>query len=279
MTNSKEQIKRYISHKDLKLSYRVYGDGEIAVLCLHGHGRSSSDFEFLSCKGRKIISIDLFLHGDSKFDKSRIYKNLITTDDVEKLLEKLLKKEKIKNFHWVAYSQGGRFTLTLYPRFKNKVLSLNLLAPDGLNDKNFYSWSQRRWWARSLFKRWVRRPNELMTITKSLAKAKVIRPKIVDFLNYYTSEPERLKLAHATWRGFRKLRPSNQDIKNALEETDIHFQLIIGKYDQIITVDSATGFLTALNKESALKVLPYGHDLFKPEIEKKLFELMNFESF
>lgn len=279
MANSEEQIKKSISYKDMELSYRVFGDGEIAVLCLHGHGRSSSDFQFLSSKGRKIISIDLFLHGDSILDESRIYKNLITADDVEKLLEKLLIKENVTNFHWVAYSQGGRFTLTLFPRFKNKVVSLNLLAPDGLNDKNFYSWSQRRWWARRLFKRWVKRPNELMTITKSLAKAKIIRPKIVDFLNYYTSEPERLKLAHATWRGFRKLRPSNQDIKLALEETGIHFQLIMGEYDQIITIDSARGFLKTLNKEDSLKVLPYGHDLFKPEIEKKLFELMRFESF
>lgn len=277
MTDSAGHTKRSISHQDMELAYRVFGNGKTAVLCFHGHGRSSLDFKFLANDARKIISFDLFFHGDSTFDESRIYKNLITGEDVEKLLEKLFEKEKIDKFHWVAYSQGGRFTLTVYPKLKERVLSLNLLAPDGLNDKNFYSWSQRRWWARNLFKRWVKHPNELMAITKTLAKAKIIRPKIVDFLDYYTEDQERLKLAHATWRGFRKLRPSISEIKSALDKTGIPFQLIIGKYDQIITVESAKGFLEGLNRLDRLVVVPYGHDLFKPEIEKELFTLMNFE--
>ena len=276
MTNSNNQIKRSISHKDMELAYHVFGEGKTAVLCFHGHGRSSLDFEFLANKDRKVISFDLFLHGDSTFDDSRIYHNLITGDDVEKLLEKLLEKEKIGKFHWVAYSQGGRFTLTAYPRFKGRVLSLNLLAPDGLNDTNFYSWSQRRWWARGLFKRWVRRPQELMAITKALAKAKIIRPKIVDFLDYYTEDRERLSLAHKSWRSFRKLRPSNKKIKLALDETGIEFRLIMGKYDQIITVKSANSFLEALDRKESLIVLPYGHDLFKPEIKKELINILNF---
>ncbi len=276
MTSSKDQIKRSISYLDMELSYHVFGEGKTAILCFHGHGRSSLDFKFLANQDRKVISIDLFLHGDSTFDDSRIYDNLITTEDVEKLLEKLFEKEKVHKFHWVAYSQGGRFTLSAYPRFKNKVLSLNLLAPDGLNDTNFYSWSQRRWWARGLFKRWVRKPQELMSISRALANAKIIRPKIVDFLGYYTEDQERLSLAHKSWRSFRKLRPSNKDIKSALDDTGIEFRLIMGKYDQIITIKSAIRFLEALNRKQSLTVLPYGHDLFKPEIKEDLINILNF---
>ena len=277
MKERKEEIKRSVSHKDMELSYRIFGNGEMAVLCFHGHGRSSEDFNFLQKQNRKIISVDLFFHGESTFDERRIYQDLITAKDVEKLLEKLLLQESVDNFHWVAYSQGGRFTLTLFPSFRHRVKSLSLLAPDGLNDKNFYSWSQRKWWARSLFKRWVKRPNELMSITKALAKAKLIRPKIVDFLSYYTSDQKRLELAHATWRGFRKLRPENEKIENALNETGIPFQLIVGKYDQIITPESAKGFLKDINRREQLVELPYGHDLFKPEIQKELTQLLAFE--
>src|SRR5690554_7483708 len=71
--------------------------------------------------------------------------DLITSKDVEKLLEKLLTKEKVDRFHWVAYSQGGRFTLSAFPAFAHRVKSLFLIAPDGLDDKNFYSWTQRQW--------------------------------------------------------------------------------------------------------------------------------------
>lgn len=282
MTNRNTQLKsnsrKYVSHQDMRLSYCVYGSGETAVICFHGHGKDAEDFEFLKQKNRKIISIDLFLHGNSTFSEQRIYKNLITSSDVEKLLEKILDQEKVDRFHWVAYSQGGRFTLALFPRLKNRVLSLNLLAPDGLNDKNFYSWSQRRWWARSLFSRWVKRPNELMRLSRILAKTKVIHPKIVDFLSFYTENEDRLKLAHAAWRSFRELRPDIQKVKTSLNETGIPLQLIIGKYDQIITVKSAEAFLKKLDREHQLVVLPYGHDLFKPEIRNDLNHLLNFES-
>jgi pimeloyl-ACP methyl ester carboxylesterase len=261
----------------MELAYRIFGKGKTIVLCFHGHGRSSEDFKFLSKPNRKIISVDLFLHGDSTFDTSRVYKDLITIHHVEKLLENLLHKEKVDQFHWVAYSLGGRFTLTLFPLFADRVLSLNLLAPDGMNDKNFYNWSQRRWWARSLFKRWVRRPQELMSIAKALAKVKIIRPKIIDFLNHYTTDQNRLELAQASWRGFRRIRPSSQAIKKTLNDSNIPFQVIIGEYDQIITSKSAQRFLSSISQEEALRTLPFGHNLFKPHIEKELFELLDFE--
>jgi pimeloyl-ACP methyl ester carboxylesterase len=214
--NVEKEIKEIVLD-DLKLEYHVYGDGNTHILCFHGHGKSADDFEFLANQDRKVVSINLFLHGESTFYESRITNNLLESKDVEKLLEKLFYKEKISEFHWVAYSQGGRFLLTTLPYFGSRVKSVHLLAPDGLNDKNFYSWSQRRWWARSLFKRWTKRPNELIGISKALVKGKVIRPKIVDFLQYYAEDKKKLKLAYSTWAGFRKLRTSPEDIRNIIE--------------------------------------------------------------
>src|SRR5690554_6947469 len=95
-----------VTLQDLKLSYEVYGEGNTVILCFHGNSRSAEDFKFLERKTRKIISIHLFLHGYSTFSPSRIHEDLITSKDVEKLLEKLLTKEKVDRFHWVAYSQG-----------------------------------------------------------------------------------------------------------------------------------------------------------------------------
>ncbi|HLW29592.1 MAG TPA: alpha/beta hydrolase [Brumimicrobium sp.] len=264
---------------DLVLSYEVYGEGNTVILCFHGNGRSAEDFRFLARKTRKIISIHLFLHGYSTFSPSRIHEDLITSEHVEKLLEKLLTKEKVDQFHWVAYSQGGRFTLSAFSAFAHRVKSLFLIAPDGLDDKNFYSWTQRQWWARKLFKRWVRKPEELMSISRVLAKRRVIDPKIVDFLDFYTSDLEKLETAYKTWSAFRDLRPSNEEVKKTLDKSDIHFNLIVGEYDKIITEKSAVKFLNQINQEKALKTIPFGHDIFKPHIEKELLALMPFEDF
>ena len=264
---------------DLKLSYEVYGEGNTVILCFHGNGRSAEDFKFLARKTRKIISVHLFLHGYSTFSPSRIHEDLITAKDVEKLLEKLLTKEKVEYFHWVAYSQGGRFTLSAFPAFADRVRSLFLIAPDGMDDKNFYSWTQRQWWTRKLFKRWVEKPEELMTLSRGLAKGRIIHPKIVDFLDFYTSDPGKLEMAYKTWSAFRNLRPSNEEVKNTLAKNDIHFNVIVGDYDRIITSKSATQFLGKIDQSDALKTMPFGHDIFKPHIEKELLALMPFEEF
>jgi len=266
-----------ISLEDLQLSYEVYGDGDTVILCFHGNGRIAEDFQFLERKTRKIISIHLFLHGSSTFSPHRIDSDLITAKHVEKLLKTLLSKEKVDRFHWVAYSQGGRFSLSAFPALAQRVKSLFLIAPDGMNDKNFYSWSQRQKWARKLFKRWLKKPEELMTISRNLSKAKIIHPKIVNFLDFYTSDPEKFETAYKTWSAFRNLRPSKEEVKKVLAQNNIHFNLIIGEHDQIITLRSASKFLKEINQSQALTTVPYGHNLFKPHIEKELLALMPFE--
>jgi pimeloyl-ACP methyl ester carboxylesterase len=274
-----EQEIRNVTLDDMKLSYEVYGEGNTVILCFHGNGRSAEDFRFLERKSRKIISVHLFLHGYSTFSPSRIHEDLITTEHVEKLLKKLLTKEKVKDFHWVAYSQGGRFTLSAFPAFAHRVKSMFLIAPDGLDDNNFYSWSQRQWWTRKLFKRWVEKPEELMKISRGLAKVKIIHPKLVTFLDFYTSDQEKFEMAYKTWSAFRDLRPSNEEVKHVLDKHSINFNMIIGAHDKIITSKSATQFLEKIDQSEALKIIPYGHDIFKPHIEKELLALMPFEDF
>jgi len=265
----------FVEHNDLRLSYLVFGTGEENIIAMHGHGKHALDFDFLGSESKRVISINLFLHGESTFSDHRLGRNLIAIDDVEKLLEKLLEKEKIKDFHFVAYSQGGRFQLSVLPYFAPRLKSVQLLAPDGLNDKNFYSWSQRRWWARSLFKRWTTRPKELIRLAKGLSTIRLIHPKIVDFLLFYTSDEKKIKRAYHTWSAFRNLRPKPALIRKSLIDYSIPFSLIIGEFDRIITQKSAEKFLNNIHQKDALKVIPTGHDFFREDAFQILKKELN----
>lgn len=256
----------FVEHNDLRLSYLVFGTGKENIIAMHGHGKHALDFDFLGDESKRVISINLFLHGESTFSDERLKRNLININDVEKLLEKLLEKENITDFHFVAYSQGGRFVLSVLPYFAARLKSVQLLAPDGLNDKNFYSWSQRRWWARRLFKRWTNKPKELITLASGMAKIRLIHPKIVDFLKFYTSDEKKLKRAYYTWFAFRNLRPNPTLIREALNNHSIPFRLIIGEFDRVITEKSAKGFLEKIEKPSSLKIIPTGHDFFREDV-------------
>lgn len=260
---------------DYQLAYEVYGDGDTNILCFHGNSRSAEDFKFLARPNRKVISIHLFLHQYSTFSAHRIEDGSVHLDDVEKLLRKILENEKVEQFHWCAYSQGGLFSLSLFPLFAAHVKSFYLIAPDGLNNNSFYSRTQHQRWAQKLFKRWVKKPHELENVIKFLVKIKVLHPKMIEFIEFYTSDTRVLKMAHDTWKGFRNIRPDYQKIKETLDHfPDIRFNLIIGQFDKIITVKSAQRFLKKIGKDDRLLIIPHGHNVFKPEIQKELFYIL-----
>lgn len=259
-------LKKSVQQEDLLLTYEVYGEGNNVILCFHGNDRSAKDFKFLASSERKIISIWLFFHGDSMFSNQRLHQQLLSTLEVKSLIEMILINEKVSQFHLLAYSQGGRFALCLFPHFANKINSFTLIAPDGLNDHNFYSWSQRQAWARRLYIRWIKKPEKLRKIVKWLVKCKIIAPKMIEFMNHYTEDKAIMIKAYKTWAGFRKLRPNSSLIKIELKDNQTPFRLIIGRYDQIITVKSARHFLKKINKEKTLIIIPFGHDVFKPHI-------------
>ena len=112
-----------VSCNDVQLEYITYGDGKEHVLCMHGHGRQAEDFKFVAKENRKVISINLFHHGNSFFPLKRIEKNPITIYEIIQLIQLIIEKENLINFHCLAFSQGGRFILALLPHFQKHILS------------------------------------------------------------------------------------------------------------------------------------------------------------
>lgn len=267
----------FVEHNDLKLSYIVYGDGKETIICFHGHGKSAEDYAFLENTNRKIISINLFFHGKSTVGTDRLEKNLITLNELTILIDKIILLENVNKFHLIAYSQGGRFALCIIPRYAKQLKSIHLMAIDGMDNNNFYSWTQRRWLTRKLFKRWTKKTEELNAIAAFLARIKIIDKKLYDFLTYYTSEKDRITLGYMAWVAFRGLKPNYKKIKNALQKEKTPFQFIIGKNDKVITLKTAKKFLKRINQEKNITIVPFGHDLFKPEAKEKLIELIKIE--
>lgn len=268
---------KFAHHNDLTLSYKVYGNGQESLLCFHGHGKDATDYAFLEKPNRKIISINLFFHSESEVGIDRIEKNPITIKELNFIINAILDLEEVTNFHLIAYSQGGRFALCILPYFATRLKSVHLLTIDGMDNNNFYSWTQRKWLTRKLFKRWTRKRQELNSLAAFLAKTKVIDKKLYDFLLYYTDEKERITLGYQAWAGFRKLQPNHKKIQHALKKHNILFSYLIGKKDKIITLKTARKFLKNIDQEDNLTVLPFGHDLFKPEAQEVLLKTIQIE--
>jgi len=269
----------HVEYNDLKMTYRVYGNGAKKVVCFHGHGKSAEDFEFLASPSRTIISINLFFHDGSSIPEKRIEHNPIEASELIVIIEKILSKENCAEdrIHLVAYSQGGRFGIALLPFLIDRLASIHFIAIDGLNDNNIYSMTQRQLLARKLFKYWTKNPRSLVFIAQLLVKINLLHPKVFELLEFYTSDPQKFIISYKAWAAFRHLRTDEVKIKQLLEKYPHRFKLIVGKYDKIITRKSAQAFLVRIDQTDALVEIPWGHDVFKPKAKQYIWNELVFK--
>ena len=262
--------KKIFRYGDLQMGYSVSEENKVKIIALHGHGRSPEDFSFLSAFGQ-IIALDLFFHGDSFFPEDRIEANPIENEEFHQAFLKLLELEQIEQFHFVAFSQGGRFVLSILPFLKDRVLSLQLISPDGMDNNSFYNRMSRKKLARKLFVYFEKKPQHFKSFSFIAFKLKLMRPKVFAFVQKFSGDPTSFSRASKTWRGFRQIQPNDTELKNHFKANKIYFKLIMGRYDQVIRTQQAELFLKRINQENALIELQCGHDFFA-EKNKSLIE-------
>lgn len=265
-----------IHNEDIRLEYYIFPGGPRTVVCLHGHGRTVHDFEFIANEQNTVIAIHLFYHGNSYFPIDRIETNTLQYTDFSKLFKKILELEQVEDFDVFAFSQGGRFALCLYPEFAPRITSLTLIAPDGMDNGSFYNWASRQRWARKVFQKHEENPEKLLYYADWAKRLKIMRPKVRDFVHEFAANPKTFQKASHTWRAFRDVRPDYLAIKETLKKYTTPFKLIMGEYDQVIRPKQAIEFLKKIEAESALVVISNGHNFFKPSSVNKYVDLLPF---
>jgi pimeloyl-ACP methyl ester carboxylesterase len=259
-----------VRNNELSLEYYTHGAGNQTLVCFHGHGRSVEDFYFLKSNNRKLILIVLPHHGHSVFPENRTEKNPLTIHEFDALLRRILDKEKAALIHFVGFSQGGRFALALIPFYGKRLLSVKLISPDGMDYYSFYNRASRFKPARLLFKKWESNPKLFIVCAKIGLKLRIIRPKVFSFIQLFATNKTSFKRASLTWRSFRNIQPDLKAIKRTIEDNEIIFHIIMGKYDQVIRTQQAERFLLKIDMKASLIEIECGHDFFK---ESNLFRL------
>lgn len=267
---------KIIQAKELALEYYVFGHGSETVICFHGHGRTAHDFAFLEKENRRVISIHLFFHGQSKFPIERIEKEPLKLSEFIELFNVILNKETVDKFHLLAFSQGGRFTLCLTPFYGKRIQTLTLIAPDGMDNYSFYNWSSRQLLARKLFNHLEQKPHKMLSYSTLATKLRLMRPKVRDFVHEFASNKETFKNASNTWRAFRKMLPDNSAISKTIRENHIPFKIIMGTYDQVIRPKQAYRFAKKLGMENCVVEIENGHNFFKKSAIHRFEHLLPF---
>ena len=259
-----------IREGNVTLEYYIEGSGQNTLVCFHGHGRNVEDFLFLAKKDRKLILIVLPHHGKSQFPVERIENQPLKIEEFNSIFAKIIEKEANDHFHFIGFSQGGRFVLSLLPLYEERLKSVQIISPDCMDPMSFYNRTSRMRLARLLFQKWEGSPKSFIRIAKFAFRLGLIRPKVLAFIELFAGNKEQFQRASRTWRGFRNIKPDFTAITKSLNSNKIYFMVIMGKYDQVIRTQQANQFLEQLGFPEALIEIECGHDFFK---ESNLFRL------
>jgi pimeloyl-ACP methyl ester carboxylesterase len=265
-----------VAFNQLEIEYKIFGNGNENIICFHGHGRNADDFKFLERSDRKIISINLFFHGNSYFPKERIESNPLKKAEVITLFQSILERENVSNFHLLAYSQGGKFALSIIPFYGEKIKTATLLSPDGLNNKTLFNWGSRRKMIRSIFQKMETNPSQFRTWSNVASKTGFINPKVKKFIDLFSQDSISLERASNCWRAFRNIQAKPEKIGITIRKEQINFNIIIGKYDKIIRLKDALSFTSKANLKNTILQIDNGHDFFKESSIKKYIHLLPF---
>jgi pimeloyl-ACP methyl ester carboxylesterase len=252
-------LQHFISYRDNRISYRLYGKGTMKLVCLHGYGESSESFALLENSlglSYTIVAIDLPSHGDTTWNEPDFH-----VQDLSDIIQKIIPVQ-YQQIALMGYSMGGRIALHLLqqqPEWFNKVV---LLAADGLQMNRWYWLATQSKIGHKLFRFTMQHPRWLFMLAKAMHKTGLLKNSIFKLLHFYMDQPKERMLLYDRWMIFRHYTSDLTTIATTLKQNNLTLDLVFGKYDQVIPVSYAAK-IQQLSPKVKLTVLPAGHRLLQ----------------
>ena len=263
------------TYRDITIEYVVYGSGSETVLCLHGFGREAEDFEVflpLLKDHQRMVSINLLAHGRSVFPQQRISRQPLTKREWCELITNLLQSLQAEYFHLIGYSMGGRLAMVLSEQMADKILSMVLLAPDGLKVNLIYRFVSETKFGRVLYRSIIQNVHWLFRLVDLLSTLRLLDRKIHRFVHLQLETKEKRQLVYDAWLIHRKLFPALPIVAQNIESNQIPFLLIFGRYDKIIPARHGRRLLKHFISPKKAVLLDLGHRLLQPKAAHHLKE-------
>jgi len=248
----------------LDLKYIKVGKGNKNAIAFHGFGQDNSyyaPFESIYGQEYTIYCFNLPFHGNDTTIKTGIPASL---DILKVFFKRFFEKNHIAGFTNIGFSIGSKISIAILELFPEKIEKMLLIAPDGFSTNIWYSLGTGSRVSRSLFKYFVKHPDNLFRLSDSMAYLGLVHPGVIRFAKSQINSFEKREKVFYTWMFFRKLRVNKDRIIPLLIRHQIPISIFLGKEDKII-LEKHFKFLTQ-NKEvdSSITILQAGHnDLIK----------------
>ncbi|MDZ4752353.1 MAG: alpha/beta hydrolase [Flavobacteriales bacterium] len=266
-------MKSDFTYNELKIAYVQYGTGTETSICFPGFGRPSEDFKFLQPilkPNQRLICVDLFAHGESIFPATRIMNDPLSKEEWIHFMNAFLLHLKLNTFHLIGYSMGGRVVLVTMELMYDRIISVLLIAPDGLKINPFYRFASGTAIGRKMYHSIIQNPTRIFALAKWLNKVGLLTDKLHRFVHVHLDTREKRELVRDAWMIYRKIFPDKKRIASLYKSNPISFHMIFGKFDSVIVPQLGQKFAAQLGDKKTLHVLPMGHRMLGVELQNYL---------
>ncbi|AII51290.1 alpha/beta fold hydrolase [Hymenobacter sp. APR13] len=241
-----------------RLHFQKFGSGPRVVLAFHGYGQSSGHWRTLAPvlgPDLTVYAFDLFYHGRSQLLKDDAP---LSKQRLGELLEEFLQENGIDTFQLLAFSMGAKFALTLAERLPQRVESIWLVAPDGLQRQFWYALATYPPWMRGVLGRAVLKPERLLRFLGALGQRRVVPPNLVHFAKWQLDSREKRLRVYRSWVGFRRLTFNLRQLAQVLNRRPTPVTFFLGRHDLVIPQAGLARFIGSLQSARTV-VLEAGH--------------------
>jgi len=248
----------FVIHAAGKLAYHSLGSGSEVWIFFHGFGQRHQDmlaFDTLRTPQQRYLFVDQIYHGQSSWNTSE---KALKKEEWKAILLSILQQESIDTFHLVGYSMGGKFALLSYELLPERVLSLSLLAPDGIKTGLWYSMSNYPSGIHPLFKQVVFRPQRFFTVVDGLKTAGLLQKSLVKFVKTQLETRSKRAQAYLVWKVLGGLHLQLGTIIRQLRQHPIPVTVVMGEFDRMVSPKNLERFTSKVPQLKLIQ-LPVGH--------------------
>ena len=248
----------FVFYQRSQLLFHRHGTGEKILLLFHGFGQDHRVFqswEEILKEEYTLYAFDLYFHGQSYWES----REPLEKWDWKNILEQFIRQEKLTRFEVAGFSMGGKFALATLELFPERIEKIYLLAPDGIKTSFWYSLATYPIATRYFFKGMILHPNRLHSLAKWLRAFRLVDNGLLRFAEYQMNTEEKRRRVYYSWVYFRHLKFDLDKIASVLNQKEIHFIMIVGKFDKVIQPKNMEDFLSKINSKE-FKILEAGHN-------------------
>ncbi len=253
----KAESKLFTDSQGNTLEYCLYGEGEKYLICYPGFGETYESFEKLSSRlnNYTLLAINLYFIGSSQRSKRGFLRN----EEWQSTLGQLLDHLGIERFSVLGFSLGGRFALSTFEVFYERMDHILFAAPDGVSKRFTYELATFPVFFRQLFWVMMKYPRPYFVMVDLLAKMKLINTYLANFSKSQMGDEHTRMTIYRSWITFKYLRVSQKRLLRLIEMGTTQTLFIFGEKDKIISPVRHLSFINKLQNRDVL-ILPFGHN-------------------